>query len=165
MHYQCAYQCTTTPPSSCALSKISIALSVWDEDHPSAPVSASDSVRTSTYYACLPACRCLHVLTQARPMMTCIALVIIIQTAQQLWVPRWGSLRLAPITTHAQKIISKAPPLGNKCSSNDVKSTATSRTWGVGQYIDSHIAITVYVATSSRSQTTFSIPANVFLND
>ena len=33
------------------------------------------SVRTSTYYACLPACRCLHVLAQARPMMTCIALV------------------------------------------------------------------------------------------
>ena len=35
------------------------------------------SVRTSTYYACLPACRCLHVLAQARPTMTCIALVII----------------------------------------------------------------------------------------
>ena len=38
------------------------------------PVGAS--VRTSTYYACLPACRCLHVLAQARPTMTCIALVI-----------------------------------------------------------------------------------------
>ena len=37
------------------------------------PVGAS--VRTSTYYTCLPACRCLHVLAQARPTMTCIALV------------------------------------------------------------------------------------------
>ena len=39
------------------------------------PVGAS--VPTSTYYACLPACRCLHVFAQARPMMTFIALVII----------------------------------------------------------------------------------------
>ena len=40
------------------------------------PVGAS--VRTSTYYACLPACRCLHVLAQARPMMTCIVLVFLL---------------------------------------------------------------------------------------
>ena len=61
-------------------------------DQDTLPVGAS--VLTSTYYACLPAYQCLHVLAQARPMMTYIALVIIIQTAQQLWVP---SLRLAPI--------------------------------------------------------------------
>ena len=30
-----------------------------------------------------------------------IIIIIIIQTAQQLWVPRWGLLRLAPIIPRA----------------------------------------------------------------
>ena len=46
---------------------------IGTRDRDTLPVGAS--VRTSTYYACLSACRCLHVLAQARPTMTCIALV------------------------------------------------------------------------------------------
>ena len=49
------------------------------------PVGAS--VRTSTYYACLSACRCLHVLAQARPMMTCIALVYGYNAGQPMAIP------------------------------------------------------------------------------